>query len=197
MSKTLKNAMIWRRSNYDLTAELPISDENLAALIKTIAEEAPSPMNVQSGRLVLLLGDNHKKLWEIVRETLRKVVDDAEKFKSTDAKIDGFAAGYGTILYYNVPQRIKDLQEEYPTYAHNFPRWADQVQGVLLQSIWTALAAEGIAANIQHYNPLIDEEVAKTFDISPDWELIGQMPFGLPGSMPEPRDTDELLTVKK
>lgn len=196
MAKEVKEAMLWRRSNYDLTAKLPISDAALQELLKTVAEEAPSPMNVQSGRLVLLLGDRHKKLWEIVRETLRRVVNDAEAFKSTEAKIEGFAAGYGTVLYYNLPQKITALQEKYPTYAHNFPRWADQVQGILLQSVWTALAGEGIAANIQHYNPLIDEAVAEAFDIPSDWELIGQMPFGLPGSLPEPRETDELLTVR-
>ena len=196
MAKEVKEAMLWRRSNYDLTAKLPISDAALQALLKTVAEAAPSPMNVQSGRLVLLLGDRHKKLWEIVRETLHRVVNDAEAFKSTEAKIEGFAAGYGTVLYYNLPQKITALQGKYPTYAHNFPRWADQVQGILLQSVWTALAGEGIAANVQHYNPLIDEAVAEAFDIPSDWELIGKMPFGLPGSLPEPRETDELLTVR-
>ena len=161
--------MLWRRSNYDLTPKLPISDAALQELLKTVAAAAPSPMNVQSGCLVVLLGDRHKKLWEMVRESLRRVVNDAEAFKATEAKIEGFAAGYGTVLYYNLPQKITALQEKYPTYAHNFPRWADQVQGILLQSVWTALAGEGIAANIQYYNPLIDEAVAEAFDIPSDW----------------------------
>ena len=41
----------------------------------------------------------HDKLWEITRETLRKIVP-ADSFSSTDAKIDGFKKGYGTVLFF-------------------------------------------------------------------------------------------------
>lgn len=33
-------------------------------------------------------------------------------------------------------------------------------------------------ASLQHYNPLIDDEVKETFGIAADWKLIAQMPFG-------------------
>ncbi len=45
--------------------------------------------------------------------------------------------------------------------------------------IWTGLAAMGIGANLQHYNPLIDTEVAKAFNLPPNWKLVAQMPFGI------------------
>jgi len=65
-------------------------------------------------RVVLLLGENHKKIWEITKETLRKIVP-AEAFKSTEDKIDGsFAAGYGTVLYFEDQSVVKGLQGCFP-----------------------------------------------------------------------------------
>lgn len=45
-------------------------------------------------------------------------------------------------------------------------------------SVWSAFAAEGIGATIQHYNPLVDETVRKTWDINPEWTLVAQLVFG-------------------
>lgn len=44
----------------------------------------------------------------------------------------------------------------------------------------------GLAANLQHYNPLIDEALASEFDVPSSWQLIAQMPFGQPLSQPGP-----------
>lgn len=47
-------------------------------------------------------------------------------------------------------------------------------------TIWTALEAEGLGANLQHYNPLIDQKVAETWGIDSDWVLNAQLVFGTP-----------------
>jgi predicted oxidoreductase (fatty acid repression mutant protein) len=47
-----------------------------------------------------------------------------------------------------------------------------------------ALASEGFGANLQHYSPLIDEDVRKTWDLPESWKLDAQMVFGVPGSQP-------------
>jgi uncharacterized protein len=44
--------------------------------------------------------------------------------------------------------------------------------------VWTALAEQNIGASLQHYNPIIDEEVAQTFDIPSTWKLNAQLVFG-------------------
>jgi len=44
--------------------------------------------------------------------------------------------------------------------------------------IWTALASIDVGANLQHYNPVIDQQVANTWNIADDWELNAQMVFG-------------------
>lgn len=53
-----------------------------------------------------------------------------------------------------------------------------QTTGILQFIIWTALYDLNIGASIQHYNPIIDNDVEKIWSISPKWKLIAQMPFG-------------------
>jgi len=49
---------------------------------------------------------------------------------------------------------------------------------MLQYAIWVALREYGFGANLQHYNPLIDQEVKENFNIPTSWNLIAQMPFG-------------------
>lgn len=51
-------------------------------------------------------------------------------------------------------------------------------------AVWTALEAEGLGANLQHYNPLIDAKVAETWNVPSDWELSAQLVFGTPAGPP-------------
>jgi predicted oxidoreductase (fatty acid repression mutant protein) len=46
--------------------------------------------------------------------------------------------------------------------------------------VWTALELEGLGANLQHYNPLIDQKVSQTWSIPADWQLKAQLVFGTP-----------------
>jgi len=50
------------------------------------------------------------------------------------------------------------------------------------QMLGTALELEGLGATLQHYNPLIDDEVKAAWHIPSSWKLIAQMPFGNPVS---------------
>ncbi len=166
-----------RRSRYQLTNSLPISDEKLQEILADCIMQAPSAFNVQSARVVLLLGERHKKLWEIVLRSLRDIVP-TDKFAPTEEKIASFAAAYGSILYLDDASAIHELQTKFPTYADNFPVWAQQANGMLQFAVWTALAEAGVGASLQHYNPLIDERVKKEFRLPATWQLIAQMPFG-------------------
>jgi len=60
---------------------------------------------------------------------------------------------------------VKALQEKFPLYAANFPVWANQANGMLQINIWTALRELGVGANLQHYNPVIDDTVKSLFDL--------------------------------
>lgn len=73
---------------------------------------------------------------------------------------------------------MRELQEKFPSYADNFPVWSEHSTGIAQFAVWTALAQEGVGASLQHYNPLIDEPVAREWDLPSSWKLRAQMPFG-------------------
>lgn len=50
--------------------------------------------------------------------------------------------------------------------------------------VWTALASEGFGANLQHYSPLIDEQIQSTWNLPANWKLDAQLVFGAPTSEP-------------
>ena len=166
-----------RRTQYALGKSLPLAKDQVTGLIQEAVRHAPSSFNSQSSRAVILFGDESDKLWNIVRETLRKVVP-AGDFASTDAKMNSFAAGAGTVLFYEDQAVVKDLQEKFPLYAANFPIFSSHSAGMAQLAVWTALANADIGASLQHYNPLIDAEVAATWQIPASWQLVAQMPFG-------------------
>ena len=166
-----------RRTNYALGKNIPVSKEQVVETVQKLVHEVPSAFNMQSGRIIIATGENHDKIWNITMETLRKIVP-AEAFGRTEDKIKGFAAAYGTILYLDETATVKNMQEQFPAYTDNFPIWAQQANGMMQFAIWTALTDLGLGVNIQHYNPLIDEEVKKTFGVPDSWQLIAEMPFG-------------------
>ncbi len=73
---------------------------------------------------------------------------------------------------------IDGMKQKFPLYADKFPVWALQSDAMLQYSLWVALEAEGLGANLQHYNPLIDERVAAEWKIPATWQLNAQLVFG-------------------
>lgn len=166
-----------RRTQYALGRDLPISKDQVTDLIKEAIRLAPSSFNSQSSRALILHGAESVKFWEIVKDELRKIVP-ADAFPTTEEKIDGFAAGAGTVLFYEDREPVKALQEKFPLYADNFPVWSEHASGMAQYAVWMALAEAGIGASLQHYNPLPDARVAQEWDIPESWVLRAQMPFG-------------------
>jgi predicted oxidoreductase (fatty acid repression mutant protein) len=172
-----------RRSIYGISNEKVISDERLKEVIEHAVKHTPSSFNSQSASVVVLTGESHKKLWDITKETLRKIVPE-DAFSVTENKMNAFKSGYGTVLFFENMDVVQSLQEQFPSYAENFPLWSLQSSGMLQHVIWTALEVEGYGASLQHYNPLIDEEVKNEWNVQGNCKLIAQMPFGKPTSAP-------------
>jgi predicted oxidoreductase (fatty acid repression mutant protein) len=185
--KEFKKMVENRRSYYAIDKKSPVSDQEIREIIEHAVKHVPSAFNSQSARVVLLLGENHDKLWEITRETLRKIVP-ADSFASTDAKIDGFKNGYGTIMFFEDQTVIEGLQEQFSLYKDVFPVWSLQSSGMLQYTIWVTIEAAGLGASLQHYNPLIDDEVKAAWNLPEKWRLLAQMPFGTPVSEPGDKD---------
>lgn len=166
-----------RRSQYALGRNLNVDQEHIAGIIKEAVRQAPSSFNSQSSRALILFGEHSDTFWQLTKDALRPMVP-ADAFVNTEKKLDGFAAGVGTVLFFEDQDVVKGMQEQFALYAENFPIWSEQGSGIAQFAVWTALSEAGIGASLQHYNPVVDEAVAKTWNIPASWKLRAQMPFG-------------------
>lgn len=175
--QTLQQAAEKRRSVYVLDKNLPLPAREVAKIIEHAVLHTPSSFNSQSTRVVVLFGEEHEKLWQFAEDALRAIVP-ADKFEPTAQKLALFKAAAGSVLFFEDQNVVKGLQEQFPSYAENFPVWAEHADAMHQYAVWTTLAAAGIGANLQHYNPLIDNAVAKEWHIPANWTLRAQMVFG-------------------
>lgn len=175
--QTLQQAAETRRSVYALNKNLPLPAGEVAAIIEHAVKHTPSSFNSQSTRVVVLFGAEHEKLWRFAEDALRAVVP-AESFEPTAQKLAMFKAAAGSVLFFEDQDVVKGLQAQFPTYADNFPVWAEHSDAMHQYAVWTTLAAAGIGANLQHYNPLIDAAVAHEWNIPASWTLRAELVFG-------------------
>lgn len=167
-----------RRSIYALGRNVKQSQAELTTLIKDNIKNGPTPFNNQTTRAIILYGASHEKLWDIVINRLKQEVPDEAAFAKTTAKINNFKAAYGTVLFFTETKTVKEFEDNFPLYADNFQDWSEQAQGNAQFSVWTSLAENGLGANLQHYNPLIDDDVRAAFDVPASWRLRAEMDFG-------------------
>ncbi|MCL2895026.1 nitroreductase family protein [Brenneria tiliae] len=177
MSNAFLQSIKNRRSIYAIGNTLPIAEDRVVSLITETVRHTPSSFNSQSSRVVILFGEQHQKLWDIVERQLQKIVPE-EAFASTAKKIASFAAGAGTVLLFEDTRVIEELQQKFALYAENFPVWSEHSTAITQFAVWSALAQENIGASLQHYNPLIDDDVKKQWQLPDSWKLRAQLPFG-------------------
>lgn len=181
---SIQAALEKRRTIYHLTKDLPVSQNKVIETIETITELVPDSFNMKSARVVVALNEKQDELWDAIY--------DAFGGKVAREKIDSFKAAAGTILYFYDEAVVKHMQEQFPLYANNFPVWANQANGMLQFSIWSALRELEVGANLQHYNPVIDAKVKEMFDVPESYVLVAQMPFGGIGSLPDAKPKEDI-----
>lgn len=179
MANDFLTAVRERRSIYTISKESTISDERILEIVQETVKHSPSSFNSQSSRLVVLLGEQHDKLWDLTTDILKAIVP-ADQFEATQQRMDGFRNGYGTVLFFEDQSVVEQLQANFPTYQDRFPVWAQHTSAIHQFVLWTALEQEGLGASLQHYNPLIDEKVKAEWSLPATWQLVAQLPFGKP-----------------
>lgn len=166
-----------RRTIYNLGRNIPVMQTEIIAIVERMTKEIPSPFNIQSQRVVVAMNEYHENVWDITISKMKEILNE-EAFEKTSKKLETFKAAYGTVLFFEESDVVHGMQKKFPTYADHFPIWASQANGMLQFAIWTALEDMGLGVNIQHYNPLINVDIIKAFDIPDNWELVAQMVFG-------------------
>ncbi len=196
MEKSFINAIKDRRSYYALSRESTISDERIQEILEAALLHAPSSMNSQSTRMVLLLGENHDRFWNMLLEVMKNILS-KEQYPTTESKLLGFKNSYGTVLFFEDQKVVEELSQKYSLYAANFPKWSLQTAAIHEFIVWTALEQEGMGASLQHYNELIQNQVIKEWNLPDSWLLNAQMPFGKPVALPGEKQHQSLDTRLK
>lgn len=192
-----KEAIKTRRSQYGITDSIKVDEDEVIEMIKGAIRHTPSPYNIQPTRAVILLGENHEKLWEITKEKLLEKIG-PERMKKTEKKInEKFLSGYGSVLFFIDNDEVTKYAEEM---SENFYDWSKQSAGMAQYAVWAGISSLGLGASLQHYNPLIDDAIKSEFGIEEGWELISQMPFGDIIEEPDEKefkDIDELVKIRR
>ncbi|MFT8917870.1 MAG: nitroreductase family protein [Oenococcus sp.] len=179
-----------RRSIRTIGKNVNYSKEEITDLVEQVIKESPTAFNNQTVRSIILFGKSSDLAWEIIAERLKAEVPNQEAYEQTKAKIDAFKAGFGTILYFSDQPTIEKDMAQFTLYKDNFRDWSEQGLGGAEINVWTALANVGLGASLQHYNPLIDDQIKQAFQVPDGWILRAQMPFG---SIEAPADDKDYL----
>ena len=107
----IQQAIQTRRSNYSINNKTQMSDEEIIKRIQIAVKNCPSAFNSQSSRVVVLLNEEHKKFWQLTFAELQKHVS-KDKISATENKINSFAAGKGTLLFFEEEETIERLEKQ-------------------------------------------------------------------------------------
>ncbi|KAG8342319.1 putative Nitroreductase family [Trypanosoma vivax] len=189
-----------RRSVYNLSNELPLAEDKVVELIKEAVRECPSAFNSQSSRVVILLGQEHKKLWTTIQQKM-EVELDAKTYNILKDKVEhGILTAAGSVLFFEDMDTVHSLQQKFPRYTDALPQWSEHASGMAQFAVWTALAQKGIGASLQHFNSFIDEAATAGWNLPSSWRLCAQMPFGKPLTKPGEKtyipDEDRFIVLK-
>ena len=177
-----------RRTIYELSKKPILADDALVQYIRELVKEAPSSFNVQSSRVVVLLGDQHNKYWnEIVPRAVSASVSD-EALETMRPKLQNFAKAYGTILFFEDEKLIKAQQEQFPMFASGFPTWSLHASGMAQIYTWSGLEAAGYGANLQHYGNLTGDMLKKEYSLPESFQIQSEMVFGYPEGLAQEKE---------
>ncbi|KAF1828347.1 Nitroreductase [Decorospora gaudefroyi] len=174
---TFLDALIQRRSAYALTNTSPISQERIKELVKECLKYCPTAFNVRSSRIIILFGAEHAALWAHAEDVTLKSMP-PHLVDLFVPRIVMFKPAYGTILFFDDHSAISALPPPLQTIFPAYPEVQEHGNGMLQFVVWTALCAEGLGCNLQHYQPGITPWVREKYGVPESWELKAQLVFG-------------------
>ncbi|SCV02978.1 LANO_0G01398g1_1 [Lachancea nothofagi CBS 11611] len=167
-----------RRTIYALKPQLPenIELKDVQDVVQAIIKHTPTAFNSQINRAMILTGESHKRLWNHVYETIP-----IENFKKRPLSARDEA--FGTVVFMVNDAKTKEMQQQFPAWAETIPELAAHASGSAQISTWAAFKQLGIGAHLQHFNQLVADALPEG-SIMEDWEVQGQLVFGLPAGSP-------------
>jgi hypothetical protein len=96
-AQTLLDLVKNRRSYYQLSNTLPITKEQVQEIVNDLVLHCPTPYNSQATRVVILFGDEHKKLWNIVSDVMEPIIAPKTGHEAFAARFQVFKDSAATV----------------------------------------------------------------------------------------------------
>ncbi|CAF9937688.1 MAG: hypothetical protein ALECFALPRED_007367 [Alectoria fallacina] len=177
-------ATVIRRSTVELKKESTIPDARIVEIVKHSLLHSPSPFHVQSARAVVLLHQDHDKLWDIAYEHTSKTAPPELFNTKLSPNLKAFKQAYGTVLFYDDPEAVNGMPPMLGNLIKGFPEWGQQSNGIAQYTAWTAFCAEGLGCSLQHYQKGLTERINAEWGLPSHWVLSAQLVFGTPNGPP-------------
>ncbi|USP72728.1 hypothetical protein yc1106_00002 [Curvularia clavata] len=176
------SAVANRHSNYALLKQSPIPNSRILEIVHHALAYGPSPFNVRSARCLVLFGDHHTHLWQHSYDAIER--ETPASLALLGPKIKGYQAAYGTllrypqVLFFDDAEAVLTLPSRFQALYKQFPEWEEHSSGMHQYIVWTALAAEGLGCNLQHYQKVIGTYLRERYGIQETWRCKAQLVFG-------------------
>ncbi|OFU52020.1 nitroreductase family protein [Aerococcus sp. HMSC10H05] len=173
-----KDLLTKRRSQYAIGANTDVTAADVTAALNEVIPQVPSAFNSQATRVVVVSGENNVKLWELVKNVQKDVLDEATLNYMTPI-MDGARDAVGTILFFEDRDAV---ESGIPANEERRLIYKNHASANAQLTTWLTLTELGLGANLQHFNigyeQGFDRSIRELLDLSESWELIAQMPFG-------------------
>lgn len=93
-----------RRTVYGVTDTVSVSDDRIIEIVNEVIQTLPSSWNMQSTRILVTLGKEHKKFWDAVMAAAKPFVlknQGEEDWKRNEDRFKSFQAAYGTVRVFS------------------------------------------------------------------------------------------------
>lgn len=158
-------------------------DTGALVRIATAAHLCPSAYNRPPWHVVVVR-ERAGEFWETVESAFRARLkgDRLERYLN---RLAGFRNGVAVVLVYEDRTVLTDLEEGLgPEQARAF---SEQALGMVQLSLWLAVVAEGLATSLQHWEALIEDDLASFLGLpSGRYRLAAAMPIGYADEEPRP-----------
>lgn len=187
-SESFFQAAETRRSHYALSNKATIPDSAIQAIVERAVKFAPTSYNVQEIRAVLLTGDKHIALWDLIAtEVANSPLPDGLKAHVGGSIENSFKKGYGTVVFLEDHDTLEAFLEKQPMLRGIYDQFSNNSQGMAQFMVWSALAVEGMGASLQHLGgvvPGVQEKISAQLGVPASWKSNAIMPFGVPAGPP-------------
>ncbi|EHK23065.1 uncharacterized protein TRIVIDRAFT_53817 [Trichoderma virens Gv29-8] len=189
-----------RRTVYGLKSTSAVSDKRVEEIVGQVLSFAPSSYNTQPGRITLVTGEKHKGLWDAIIAAAEPILKGAgeEVWKTMSGIFQAHKGAYGSVVFWDSGDAIKEAGAKHQSAAHMFPQFADHSTGMAQILVWTALELEGLGANLQHLQaiPPVEAVIKQYLDVPADYTLKAHLNYG-DLAQPHPEAVPEKLPLSQ